>query len=430
MPPPEEWPTPQGLEWSFLTEAPETDPGAQAQEPGAKKVVKAAWAKKAPAKKPPPKEGSFYFGPPDVDYPSSSVGDPSTQSAAVEIGLRHSSASWALDPVCWNPVDGPVWLFHPDGKPPQLAKQWDGQRRKLPARSALLRKNKNPRLVGMELEIAFNSTHSQAALRRFFCAVQKWRCHLHRDISIKPKETGYELVTSAYGGDHLVNAVDELAGALAMMGACVNDTCGYHVHVDAEGLSWTGLRRLIHLYVAIEPSLIDMVPAGRKANRHCWPCAPSLARGLLGKKCNSKAKEQILSNVYNTPAHKLLAKSSGSITDSRKPYTLAMRATKDPKPTARRAALNLHSYFLRGTVESRLAAGTASRNDILNWALLWAQIVGAADSGASDLLLKQHGGIGILILNDIAKEAGVQTWFEEKMAKNYVRPISLENVSV
>jgi hypothetical protein len=141
-------------------------------------------------------------------------------------------------------------------------------------------------------------------------------------------------------------------------GATVTKDCGYHVHVDARDLTYWDMRRLIRLYARIENALFQVVSASRQTSQYCKRCGDQYLRGL--DRQNPRDRHAVTKAVYNVPA-------VGRYTVSE---------LKDSKYHHKRyAALNLHSWYYRGTIECRLHQGTVNAERVVNWGMLWAALI-------------------------------------------------------
>jgi Putative amidoligase enzyme len=135
-----------------------------------------------------------------------------------------------------------------------------------------------------------------------------------------------------------------------------------------QGLRFWDIRRLCKLYARVEPALFQCVSRGRRCSSYCQPCGQKyldLARGRRPKELFAKA-------VYEADGARRL------------------RSLKTSKYNeARYAALNLHSWLYRGTVECRMHQGTTNARKVVLWGVLWAGLldyVARAGEAAIDAL--------------------------------------------
>jgi hypothetical protein len=132
------------------------------------------------------------------------------------------------------------------------------------------------------------------------------------------------------------------------------------VHVDARDFSYYDLRRLIFLYAKIESGLFAIVARSRQQSSYCTPCGARYADAIRGTLNPSINKQKVFAGVYADNPGKFFNKQS---------------LAHDKYNSARYAALNLHSWFLRGTIECRMHHGTIRAGKIQNWGILWARIL-------------------------------------------------------
>ena len=212
---------------------------------------------------------------------------------------------------------------------------------------------KNPSHRHISVELEFSDAKRNAGLTDI---INKWSGSVVKDGSL-PHDTGFEINCSPATGDLFIEQVVELCKKLKDSEAIANEMCGYHVHVDAQDFRYHEIRRLIFLYSSIEDAIFNIVPTHRRNNKYCPKCAQNyLTQVKEGKDC----KGSICEIVYGQ---------SG-------PAAKNIKTHRNNKYwERRRSALNLHSWMYRGTVECRLAAGSANPNKIIPWAMLWAHII-------------------------------------------------------
>lgn len=219
------------------------------------------------------------------------------------------------------------------------------------------------RFLGCELEIAGLNAEGN----RVDAVCEAWGASVVYDGSLPDK--GFEVVTAPRRGDDFLKQIRELCKALTAQEAYTTRSCGYHLHVDCRDLSCEDVRRLALLYAGFEDALFECVPASRRNNHFCKKEGDEI-QGWLN--FTGKAQDQLEQLLYDGTWNCSAVK-------------------KNRRHGKRYAALNLHSYFYRGTVECRLAAGTTDPVKIINWALLWGNLVERA-KGMKDGEVKDHAG--------------------------------------
>ena len=274
-------------------------------------------------------------------------------------------------------------------------------------------RNPSRRFISVEIEVARSSEDTR---RHVDPHVAGWASTAVVDDGSLP-DSGYEINTAPTSGDEFVERIEGLCAALSTADAIVTTACGLHVHVDARDLTYRALQRLVALYAHVEPALFDMVPASRKNNRYCQRCGPDfLRRGIaasLDRAAQSAAgrspkiaKAAVVKAVYEED----LGQTYGAERfEARKRYKY---------DDARYAALNLHSWFYRGTVELRLAAGTTNAEKIVCWSILIASLLDWAKTHKDADLLKLPSD-PLEALLSVAPTVEVREWTRKRHAKFY-----------
>ena len=228
------------------------------------------------------------------------------------------------------------------------------------------RRLRSNRYIAVEIEVA--GLHRPQRKDILMGVVKKWGGKIVRDGSLPAG--GFEINTSPAAGDFFIRQMEEIGAALQEAGAFVNGQCGLHVHADARDFRYTDLRKLILYYEKLEPALQQTQPYTRgAANRYCQP---------VGKKLADAVREGSLPAFYKGPKGRT------------QPIKAAvMRAVYDtdvrrPPRTDHYAhsfgdvhyhAMNVHSWFFRGTVECRLHGGTVVARKMIDWATTWQAIL-------------------------------------------------------
>lgn len=213
----------------------------------------------------------------------------------------------------------------------------------------LLKENRSRRFAAAEIEVAGITGNGKATM----AAIRKWRAAIVSDGSLP--QGGFEINTAPGNGDLLLQQIKEICDGLTKDDAWVDQSCGLHVHINARDFSYYDMRRLLLLYAKIEKSLYEVVPGNRKTSTYCKPCADLYIKGLDVARTPWATKAALVQNHYNR---------IGDINDA-----------KSSKGGGERYhALNLQSWFFRGTCECRLHSGTTSFKKIANWLMLWINI--------------------------------------------------------
>ena len=81
----------------------------------------------------------------------------------------------------------------------------------------------------------------------------------------------FELVSPILQGADGIAQVRAVAAVLAALGAQVNKSCGFHVHVDARDLNVDQVRNVFKSFVKYESCFDRLVPPSRRAAYYCAP---------------------------------------------------------------------------------------------------------------------------------------------------------------
>lgn len=242
-----------------------------------------------------------------------------------------------------------------------------------------LRVNKSRRSVATEIEVAFLDPKKRfgrpiMALRN---KLHEWACPVVNDTSLPPG--GFEINAAPACGDALIAELSDLGGILAEVGGGVTERCGLHVHVDTRDFMYRDIQRLAQLYAACEWALFASCTNWRvdPGNHYCTPCGNKILNFAAEKK---ESKAAIIKSIYG--AGSTIARDTGRVIHGKKAFQRPVlerlagnRRGNIAENRNRYWALNLHSWFMRGTVECRMRQGTVDSREMVMWARLWASLV-------------------------------------------------------
>lgn len=238
-----------------------------------------------------------------------------------------------------------------------------------------LTRNKFTRYAAVEIE----ASHIRDA-RKLNSTVNKWSCAVVRDSSTGPQ--GFEINTVPACGNALTEQLEELCLALEQGKAQTDEHCGLHVHVDCRDFGYQELQHFIKIYNLIEPALFAAVHPSRLASAYCQPCGTRYYRKFV--KGVKPEKRQVAANhVRNISDTKTLKKALipilyGTTALETNPYggkTPTFHTSRmdhygrvnEHRNELRYSAVNLHSYFLRGTIEFRMHHAALNFVEIYGW---------------------------------------------------------------
>lgn len=215
----------------------------------------------------------------------------------------------------------------------------------------------SPRHFGVELETL---APSNDALREYYKVSPKGFGTVS-DGSISGEGVGVEIVSTILQGKAGENAIMDTCAEVNKLGFSVNDSCGFHLHLDAEGYrhyekdSTKHLKNLLSFYDSFDCVFRAMVHQRRRTTRYAY----GVPSDVITKAEKARLYSSIERAWYATPTK--------SDTESRK------RGGK--YDNTRYHAMNLHPLFskskegeaLKGTIEFRLHSGTLNIEKILMW---------------------------------------------------------------
>lgn len=204
--------------------------------------------------------------------------------------------------------------------------------------------------------------------------------------------SGLEINSAPAGGDLFVENTTKLCDAIRTAGGVCGKKLGrsgLHVHVDAYDLDHNDIRRLILLYSKLEPALFSIIDPRRIAHSGSRPgdrfCDP-IGQGPLATMTDpTEAKSDVIEFVV--PKSHL--RGAGN-----RPYK------KDAEGLANRyRAMNIWSWWLRGTIEFRMHHGTTKWQKIIPWSMLLANLVESASKFTESQVWAHPSGLkGLLAM--------------------------------
>lgn len=160
---------------------------------------------------------------------------------------------------------------------------------------------------------------------------------------------GIEFNSNVFNGDLLNKNIDDFCGELKNRDYSVDKSCGLHIHIQINKRC-EELKKIALFYKKFEEYFFKMVSPSRSNNRFCQKFSTEYP---------NLTDDRILSFKSNTEFKKALYQT--------KNYNRIKYATKDAFNSKRYSWLNLHSVFLRNTLELRLHNGTIEGEKIKNW---------------------------------------------------------------
>lgn len=210
----------------------------------------------------------------------------------------------------------------------------------------------NPLVRAVAIELELSSIADGSALESW---AHETGSGLVEDGSIP--DAGCEINTNPASGDAFLADMRTLASTLAEAEAETSEKCGLHVHVDARDYSQFDIRRAMLLWIAVEPTMFELVAKSRLENTYCNACGQTYV--------NILAREGSLDNWRQKLARGLYACEP----------RLAKNEKSDKYHSSRYNALNLHSFFFRKTLEFRIHEARIRQDILENFPLVCGWIV-------------------------------------------------------
>jgi hypothetical protein len=247
------------------------------------------------------------------------------------------------------------------------------------------------RLLGLELELSEFGNIEQW----LFTNHKNIRYNVLYDLTVIP--SGKELVLEPLAGDEFVKAMSAISKGIIINHAAVNNSCGLHVHVNALDYDYWTLRKLILMYIKLEPEIYSILcNSNRSFNEFCVPIYKISQQKTYGRLINAKSTKEIkyiinkvLYGININIQHTDVRIHSTKVVCSNNSYGnqyLVYRASKygrtdNEDVSAQRVryrGLNVHSWLYRGTLEFRMKEGTTDLSELINWPLFCGWLVEAA----------------------------------------------------
>jgi len=149
---------------------------------------------------------------------------------------------------------------------------------------------------------------------------------------------GIEIVSPPLQGLEGLAQVEKVCSALSRVGAKVNKSCGFHVHIDASTFTLDNWKNIYKNYILLEDVIDSFMPISRRASNNYY--CKSLKNGAV---------RTLVSNIDNCNS---VAEVDRLITRSDRYYKI-----------------NYQAFLRHGTIEFRQHSGTVEYHKISNWVL-------------------------------------------------------------
>lgn len=193
------------------------------------------------------------------------------------------------------------------------------------------------------------------------------------DGSIRGEGVGIELQTPKLQGSRGQELVERITSALRSSKATVNDSCGFHIHLDGAGIIPQSRqeypRALIQLWkthLVFEDVILSFLPFKRRFNRYCRPMRDYFKLSELS----------LLTSMFEVEKLWYKQRSYGGIANDKGHHY----------HPSRYFGLNLHSLLGERNLEIRYHTGTINAKKILHWVNLHSLIMDKAANISGDFL--------------------------------------------
>lgn len=210
------------------------------------------------------------------------------------------------------------------------------------------------RYIAAEIEINSSDPTKAVSINR---TLNKWKAAVVHDGSLDGD--GYEINTAPAKGAAFDREIRDICRKLRRAKAKVARNCGLHIHVDARDIRYISMRRVLQTYLQVEKDLFSMLAPSRRNNHFCSHVSSvAWVRQL--------ANGEMTAPKFRTELVRLFYGGRDEMEEGKKHKYGGYD---------RYWALNLQSWFYRGTLEFRAHHGTANPTKIINWGRICESII-------------------------------------------------------
>ena len=228
-----------------------------------------------------------------------------------------------------------------------------------------LTKNRSTRYAATELEVS-----SMGDAKELNSILTHWRCAVVHDSTTG--DTGFEINTTPACGNALYEELYDICTSLTNSKAKVTTNCGLHVHVDCRDYGYQEVQRFVKVYSVLESALFAAMHRSRLDSEFCFPCGSYFTNTFIKgiKPDTPSLKKALIPTIYGVGA---LTRGT-SLGGSRPQFHVYRQdhygRVDRERNTLRYSAVNLHSYFLRGTIEFRMHHAAIDFVEVYGWTKL------------------------------------------------------------
>lgn len=162
---------------------------------------------------------------------------------------------------------------------------------------------------------------------------------------------GIEIVSPPLQGLDGLTQVEKVCSALSRVGAKINKSCGFHVHIDASTFTLDNWKNIYKNYILLEDVIDSFMPISRRASNNSY-CKSLKARG---------AQSTLINKISNC----------GSASEADRLITGG---------NDRYYKINYQAFLRHGTIEFRQHSGTVEYHKISNWVLFLHHLISYSES--------------------------------------------------
>lgn len=174
---------------------------------------------------------------------------------------------------------------------------------------------------------------------------------------------GYELVSPILRGEDGISEARRAVEALRLAGMTVDRQCGFHVHLDASGMTVERMRNLVKMFAKYEDTMDALMPRSRRKSHNIY------CKSLVPELYDAQTPEERKA-VVDT----FFARIDRCTTLEEIQRAIPGHAGQDRNY----AKLNVGAYWRHGTVEFRQHAGTLDGAKVETWLRFVDAFYGAA----------------------------------------------------
>ena len=228
----------------------------------------------------------------------------------------------------------------------------------------VFKENKLQRFLGLEIELY--PVGDFYGLRW-----PKWvKFELVRDGSVT--HGGQEMVVYPMIGDQFLSGVSAIHKNLTLRKCGVDETCGFHVHVQGQDYGAFELRRLIWLYTKLEKEIFStFCTPERIGSRFCKPYLmdEEWFKRLWGFQTSAEIRDFLIRWLYSETLRPRTRYTEDGQIQEIGGFRNLSEIRNHKYEACRYHGLNLHTWFQRQTLEFRQHQGTLDKERLTYWPL-------------------------------------------------------------